>query len=86
MELFYTSIFDQMHLSLSNIKQETFYLADTNVELIKHLLEFEGAAEAFVSSPQFLQKNLNGQQIAKGTYLGRYLCFSAIVKETKTWR
>jgi hypothetical protein len=86
MELFYQILFDQMHLQLANIRQETFGLADTNLELIKSLLEFDGAAEAFVSSPQFLGKNLNGQQIAKATYIGRYLCFSAIVSETKTWR
>tara|TARA_B110000305_G_scaffold219081_1_gene259762 strand:- start:100 stop:285 length:186 start_codon:yes stop_codon:yes gene_type:complete len=60
MELFYTSIFDQMHLQLANIRQETFTLADGNLELIKSLLEFDGAAEAFVSSPHFLKKNLNG--------------------------
>lgn len=60
MELFYQVLFDQMHLQLSNIRQETFALADTNLELIKSLLEFEGAAESFVSSPQFLRKNLNG--------------------------
>ena len=83
---FYTTIFDQMHLQLSNIKQETFGLADTNLELIKSLLEMDGAAEAFVDSQLFLNKKLNGLQIAKGTYFGRYLCFSAIVKETTSWR
>lgn len=51
MELFYQSLFDHMHLQLPNIRQETFALADTNLELIKSLLEFEGAAEAFVNSP-----------------------------------
>lgn len=57
---FYTTIFDQMHLQLSNIKQETFGLADTNLELIKSLLEMDGAAEAFVDSQLFLNKKLNG--------------------------
>ena len=46
----------------------------------------DGAAEAFVDSQLFLNKKLNGLQIAKGTYFGRYLCFSAIVKETTSWR
>jgi len=40
-----------MHLQLGNIKSETFPLAETNLELIKSLLEYEGAAEAYVSSP-----------------------------------
>ena len=86
MDLFYQVLFDQMHLQLPNIRQETFNLADTNLELIKSFLDFDGAAEAFVFSPQFLRNNLNGQQIAKGTYIGRYLCFSAIVAETQSWR
>lgn len=60
--------------------------AESNLEFIKSLLEFDGAAEAFVKSPQFLRKNMNGSQISKGTYIGRYLCFSAIVSETRTWR
>lgn len=49
-----------MHLQLSNIRWETFVTAESNLEFIKSLLEFEGAAEAFVKSPQFLRKNLNG--------------------------
>lgn len=60
MDLFYQVLFDQMHLQLPNIRQETFNLADTNLELIKSLLEFDGACEAFVNSPQFLRNNLNG--------------------------
>jgi len=39
-----------MHLDLPNIKSSTFPLAERNVELIKFLLDFNGAAEAFVNS------------------------------------
>lgn len=60
MELFYQVLFDQMHLQLTNIRTETFVLADASLELIKSLLDYEGAAEAFVKSPQFLRKGLNG--------------------------
>ena len=50
-ELFYQVLFDQMHLQLSNIRHETFAVAEANLELIKSLLDFEGAAEAFAGSP-----------------------------------
>lgn len=86
MELFYQVLFDQMHLQLINIKSETFSLAETNIELTKSLLDYEGAAEAYVASPQFFRNGLNGSQISKCTYIGRYLCFSAIYTETKTFR
>ena len=41
---FYRTIFEKMHLELCNIKTETFHQAEKNVELLKNLLDFEGAA------------------------------------------
>ena len=49
-------------------------------------MEYQGAADAFVMSDFFYREGLNGTQIAKHTYMGRYLCFSALVHETKTWK
>ena len=42
-----------MHLRLTNIKIDTFALAESNLDMIKVLLEFDGAAEIFVNSPNF---------------------------------
>ena len=75
-----------MHLQLQDIKAETFGHAEQNVTYIQALLEFEGAADAFVFSPLFYRNGLNGAEIAKHTFLGRFLCFSALLHETKTWR
>lgn len=75
-----------MHLQLPDIKAETFGQAEQNVTYIQTLLEFEGSTEEFVFSPHFYRNELNGAQIAKHTYLGRFLCFSALLHETKTWR
>lgn len=57
-----------------------------NLEVIRALLEFEGAGEAFVNSGNFYTPNINGNQLQKGTYLGKYLSFSALMTETSSWR
>lgn len=57
-----------------------------NLEMIRALLEFEGAGEAFVNSGNFYTPNINGNQLQKGTYLGKYLSFSALTTETRSWR
>jgi hypothetical protein len=57
-----------------------------NLETIRALLEFDGAAEAFVNSGNFYTANINGNQLQKGTYLGKYLSFSALMSETPSWR
>ena len=41
---FFQTLFEKMHLELKNIKSETFNRAEQNLELIKTLLDFEGAA------------------------------------------
>ena len=53
--------------------------------MINQLLDYEGAAETFVNSTHFYNIALNGSQFQKCTYFGRYLSFSAITHETKTW-
>jgi hypothetical protein len=83
---FFSSVFDLMHLSLKNIKSETFYLAEKNLEMLRAFLEFEGAAESFVDSQHFFNSTMNGMQIQKHSYLGRYLSFSMILDETNSWR
>jgi hypothetical protein len=50
------------------------------------MLEFDGACEVFVNSPQFYLPNMNGSQLQKGTYLGRYLSYTSICAETRSWR
>ena len=40
---FFQTLFEKMHLELKNIKSETFNRAEQNLELIKTLLDFEGA-------------------------------------------
>ena len=52
-----------MHLSLKNIKSETFYIAEKNLEILRAFLEFEGAAESFVDSQYFFNNTMNGMQI-----------------------
>ena len=49
-------------------------------------MDYEGASDAFVNSPYFYDKSHNGAQIAKHTFLGRYLCFSALLTETQSWK
>jgi hypothetical protein len=39
-----------------------------------------------VNSNWFYQNGLNGKKIQTCTYFGRYLSFSAIYHETKTWK
>ena len=40
---FFKTIFNKMHLEHSNIKNDTFYQAEKNIELLKNILDFEGA-------------------------------------------
>lgn len=75
-----------MHLSLCNIKAETFPQAEKNLEIIKTLLDLEGAGEVFVNSSNFFNNTMNGMHIQKFSYIGRYLSFSALMNETITWR
>jgi len=75
-----------MHLELGNIKAETFPKAEQNLEFIKVLLEYEGAGEIFVQSPDFYTSGINGFQLQRATYFGRYLSFSALMTETLSWR
>tara|TARA_B110000285_G_C14997615_1_gene549662 strand:+ start:847 stop:1065 length:219 start_codon:yes stop_codon:yes gene_type:complete len=72
---------------LTNIKQQTFQIAESNTEFIKILLDYDGASEVFVNSPQFLAApSETGATIQKSTYLGRFLSFSALTTETQSWR
>ena len=57
---FYWTIFEKMHLELQNIKSQTFGIAEQNLELLKFLLDFDGAAEAFVTGQHFFGAGLNG--------------------------
>ena len=82
---FFKTLFDKMHLSLKNIKVETFLEAQKNLEIIKSLLEYDGAVNTFVESSNFYNNTMNGKGIARHSYLGRYLCFSAIGHETTSW-
>jgi hypothetical protein len=52
--LFFSTIFDKMHMSLSSIKVEKFRVAEGHLETMKALLEYKEAQEAFVSSVNFL--------------------------------
>jgi len=85
-DIFYKTIFDKMHLTLPDIKAQNFNRAENNLNIILGMLDLEGAAEVFTNSSQFYTNNINGVQISKGTYLGKYLCFSAIMYETRSWR
>ena len=82
---FFKTLFDKMHLSLKNIKAETFVEAQKNLEIIKSLMDFDGAIQTFVDSSNFYNSTMNGKAIARQSYLGRYLCFSALAHETKSW-
>jgi len=57
---FFQTIFDKMHLELKNIRAENFGRAEGNLDLIKALLDYQGAAEQFVSSPDFYSSGMNG--------------------------
>jgi len=75
-----------MHLSLSSIKVEKFRLAEGHIETLKNLFDYKEAQEAFVKSPTFLKPGLNGKQIQMETYLGRYLSFTSLSHETKSFK
>jgi len=45
-----------------------------------------GAAEQFVNSPDFYKSGMNGLHMQRQSYLGRYLSFSALTHETRSWR
>ena len=77
--LFYRTIFESMHMDLSNIKAETFPKAEQNLEMLKTLLDQQGASEIFVNSSFFYSPTMNGMQIQKHSYLGRYLSFSSLM-------
>lgn len=84
--LFFKTIFEKMHLSLPNMKHETFPQAEKNLEILKALLEYEGAGEVFVNSSSFYNPTMNGATLQKHSYLGRYLSFTALTTETFTWK
>jgi len=71
-----------MHLRLTNIKAESFGTAESNVDMIKVLLEFDGAPEIFVNSSNFYRSGMTGYEMQIATYFGRYLTFSALPTET----
>ena len=86
-KLFFKTMFDKMHLEHTNIRSETFTKAEQNLGIVKALLDFdEGAAEVFTGSSDFYTSGMNGQQVQRCTYLGRYLSFSALMKETTSWK
>ena len=58
--LFYRTVYEKMHLDLTNIKPETFTQAETNVEILKSMFEFEDAIAVFVNSAHFYNPTLNG--------------------------
>jgi hypothetical protein len=55
--MFFQTLFDKMHLSLTSIHIEKMRLAESHLECIKQLLEFKEGQEAFVKSPNFLPLN-----------------------------
>lgn len=84
--LFFKTVFEKMHLSLPNIKAETFPQAEKNLEILKTLLDYDGAGEVFVNSSNFFNPTMNGKSLSKYSYLGRYLSFSPNTEETETWK
>ena len=40
----------------------------------------------FVKSMHFLNPTMNGNHLQKGSYFGKYLSFSCLMSETRTWR
>jgi hypothetical protein len=76
-----------MHLEHSNIRPDTFSKAEQNLGILKAILDFdEGASEVFTSSADFYTSGMSGLQLQRCTYFGRYLSFSALMKETNSWR
>ena len=57
---FFRTIFEKMHLELKNIKNDAFYQAERNLEILKSLFEYEGAIPVFVNSNLFLTATMNG--------------------------
>ena len=84
--LLYATLFEMMHLNLKSIKLENFRSAESQLDTIKTLLENKEAQEVFVGSEHFLGANLNGRKIQMETYLGRYLSFSCLPNETKSFK
>ena len=58
--MFFSTLFDKMHLQLSNIKIETFHQAEKNLEILRSTLDFDGAALIFVNSSNFFNNTMNG--------------------------
>ena len=58
---FYETLYNKMHLALPTIKQENFNQAETNLEFIRALFEFQGSQESFVNSMHFLNSTMNGK-------------------------
>lgn len=58
---FFNSLFEKMHLELKTIKSDNFNKAESNLEYLKTLLEFEGAGETFVKSSHFFNPTMNGK-------------------------
>jgi hypothetical protein len=55
-----------MHLELSSIKADKFPIAESNLGILRALLDFdEGAAEVFVNSPDFYTTGMNGLQLQR---------------------
>ena len=87
--LFFEGMFNKMHLNLSNIRLEKFRNAVNQIEDLKTLLEFKEAQIVFTQSQFFLPDNLqhfSGKQIQHETYLGRYLSFSCLSSETRSFK
>lgn len=58
--LFFKTIFEKMHLTIPNIKAETYQQAEKNLEILKSLLDYEGAGEVFINSSNFYNSTMNG--------------------------
>lgn len=52
-----------MHLELKSIKSENFSKAESNLEYLKALLDFDGAGSTFVNSAHFFNPTMNGRQL-----------------------
>jgi hypothetical protein len=84
--LFFSTLFEKMHLELKSIKQSLFNRAEQNLELLKTILDFDGAPQIFVNSNNFYNNTMTGKQIQKASYFGRYLSFSSLCSETDSWK
>ena len=56
----FKTIFDKMHLELSNVKMDNMAKAERNLEILRALLERDIAAEVFVKSEDFYKSGMNG--------------------------